>query len=241
MTDLAVPESVGADLAAVAAATRRFLATAARLTDAEIAAPSLLPGWTRGHVLAHVARNADSLVNLLHWAETGIETPQYPDPSSRDADIAAGAGRPAAEQHADNVAAADRWQRRADALPPEAWHAVVRNRQGREVGAAAIGWMRWQEVEIHHVDLDAGYSPADWPAEFVARLLPEAVASLGLRDGDHLSFGVDAEDTGFGATVGAGTPSNTVRGSATAILAWLLGRSAGTDLSGELPELPPFR
>ena len=48
--------------AEVARSDERLLATAREL---DIAAPSLLPGWTRGHVITHIARNADGYVNLL--------------------------------------------------------------------------------------------------------------------------------------------------------------------------------
>lgn len=237
---MTAPPPVSADSAAVAAATRRFLDSAHPLTDADIAAPSLLPGWTRGHLLTHVARNADSLVNLLTWARTGVETPQYPTSEARDADIAAGAARPSAEQYRDNEAAAARWADAAGSLPAAALTTVVRNRQGKEFAAAAIGWMRLQEVEIHHVDLAAGYTAADWPADFVARLLPEVVAAHGMNAGDRLAFAVRADDTGFGATIGAGTPDTVVTGPAHALLAWLIGRG-GDGLTGDLPELPAWR
>ena len=59
----------------IAAATERLLATADALTGDQVREPSLLPGWTRGHVLTHVARNADGLRNLLIWARTGTEIP----------------------------------------------------------------------------------------------------------------------------------------------------------------------
>ena len=49
-----------------------------RMGEEAFAAPSLLPGWTRAHVLSHVARNADAMINLLRWAKTGVETPAYP-------------------------------------------------------------------------------------------------------------------------------------------------------------------
>src|SRR4051812_32675009 len=88
-------------LAEVDRATKRLLTRLERLDDAAIAGPSLLPGWTRGHVLTHLARNADSYVNLLTWARTGVPTPQYPSPQARVADIEAGAGRPAVVQVAD--------------------------------------------------------------------------------------------------------------------------------------------
>src|ERR1022692_5071277 len=49
----------------IGAATDRLLAAADLLTDPGVREPSLLPGWTRGHVLSHPARNADGLGNLL--------------------------------------------------------------------------------------------------------------------------------------------------------------------------------
>ena len=79
------------DSAEIEAATSRLLATAKTLSDAEVLAPSGLPGWSRGHVLTHIARNADSLVNLLTWAATGVEHPQYPSMQARDTAIEAGA------------------------------------------------------------------------------------------------------------------------------------------------------
>ena len=99
----------------VGGATDRLLATAAQLTDEQVKAPSLLPGWSRGHVLTHLARNADGLRNLLIWARTGVPTPQYASPQARDAAIAAGADRTAAEQAADirDSAAAFDWYRRS--------------------------------------------------------------------------------------------------------------------------------
>ncbi|HET9858195.1 MAG TPA: maleylpyruvate isomerase N-terminal domain-containing protein [Nocardioidaceae bacterium] len=72
-------------------------------------APSLLPGWSRGHVVTHVARNADGLRNLLVWARTGVETPQYPSWEQRNRDIDSGAGRPHAALLADSRASAERF------------------------------------------------------------------------------------------------------------------------------------
>ncbi|MFE9327171.1 maleylpyruvate isomerase family mycothiol-dependent enzyme [Nocardia sp. NPDC052278] len=231
-------------LETVAAATNRLLDTIRGLDD-DVTVPSLLPGWTRGHLLAHLARNADSLVNLLLWARTGIETPQYASMFIRDADIEAGAPRPLAEQLADNEAAANRWLALAQSAPEEAWTATVRTRQGRAIPATEVIWMRLQEVEIHHVDLAAGYQPGDWPEDFVARLLPRAAADLtkGIAAGadPSVAFEVRSTDTDFTATVGSGSPDHTVRGPASALLAWLLGRSDGAELSGALPTLPSWK
>ena len=70
-------------------ATSRLLASVRDIQD--VGAPSRLPGWTQGHVLTHIARNADGAVNLLTWARTGVVTPQYASWAAREADIEAGA------------------------------------------------------------------------------------------------------------------------------------------------------
>ncbi|MGY4101629.1 maleylpyruvate isomerase family mycothiol-dependent enzyme [Nocardia sp. R16R-3T] len=231
-------------LETVAAATNRLLDTIRGLDD-DVTAPSLLPGWTRGHLLAHIARNADSLVNLLLWARTGIETPQYASMVIRDADIAGGAPRPLAEQLADNDAAANRWLALAQTTPEQAWTATVRTRHGKPIPATEVIWMRLQEVEIHHVDLAAGYRPGDWPDDFVARLLPLAAADLtkasAAAPDPAPAFGVHTTDTDFTATVGLGSPDHTITGTAAGVLAWLLGRSDGADLRGALPRLPSWK
>lgn len=155
--------AIPTQLDTVATATERLLTTVADLRDADLVEPSLLPGWTRGHVLSHLSRNADSLVNLLLWARTGIETPQYASAYLRDADIEAGAPRPLREQLDDLRAASDRWLDLARVLPEDRWATSVRNRQGTEIPATRIVWMRLLEVEIHHVDLAVAYSPPTGP------------------------------------------------------------------------------
>ena len=64
-----------------------FLAETSSLTSAGYAAPTALPGWTRRHLVAHVAANADALGNLVHWAATGEVTPMYATPEERVAAI----------------------------------------------------------------------------------------------------------------------------------------------------------
>ena len=74
-----------------------------RMGDDAFFKPSGLPGWTRAHVLTHVARNADAMVNLVTWARTGVQTPAYVSRDARDADIETGAGRTPAEIRDDLV------------------------------------------------------------------------------------------------------------------------------------------
>ncbi|MFC9994685.1 maleylpyruvate isomerase family mycothiol-dependent enzyme [Nocardia sp. NPDC127526] len=237
MTSDATEFTIPRQLDTVAAATDRLLDTVTKLSDADLVEPSLLPGWTRGHVLAHLSRNADSLVNLLLWARTGIETPQYASAFLREADIEAGAPRPLREQLEDLTASSERWLALARVMPEERWETTVRNRQGGEIPATRVVWMRMLEVEIHHVDLGFGYTAQDWPAEFVARLLPQSVADQAAKGAT--GFTVTATDTGYTETLG--TPVTTVSGPATALAAWLIGRNPGADLTGDLPDLAAWK
>lgn len=225
--------------AEVARSDRRVLATAREL---DISAPSLLPGWTRGHVITHIARNADGYVNLLTWARTGVETPMYASVEQRESDIADGAGRPLAVQLDDLADSAARFQAAVDAMTPAAWGAEVRHMTGRILTPQQIVWARWREVEVHHVDLNAGYRPADWPEEFTLRLLSEVASDFG---GWESGLTASAEDLAFEAEIGAAPAPITVRGPARAIAAWLIGRSTGDALraepAGQLPALPTWK
>src|SRR5215218_2855068 len=136
-----------------------------RLTDAELAEDSGLPGWSRAHVVAHLARNADALVNLLTWARTGVETPMYPSPEARDRDIETTAAQAPGDLRADYTTACARLAEAIETLPAEAWTARVRTRQGTEIPATDIPWMRAKEVWVHGVDLHAGLTFADLPAD----------------------------------------------------------------------------
>jgi maleylpyruvate isomerase len=217
-------------------ATARLLATATDL-DGDPATPSLLPGWTRGHVLTHIARNADGLVNLYTWARTGVKTPQYSSPEQRAADIEAGAGRPLPELIADVRDSAERYQLAAAKLTTDDWSGSIDLPHGPSK-VAILPWRRLREVEIHHVDLAGGYRPADWPESFAHRVLHEVAHGV---QGVSLTLRPDA--TGHPLPVGAGG-APTVSGPTWALAAWLAGRAAGDELtidpSGPLPTVPDW-
>jgi len=223
--------------------TERLLHTAAGLDDETVAGPSLLPGWTRGHVLTHLARNADGATNLLTWARTGVETPQYASLAQRAADIEAGAPRDAAAQRDDLTGSAERLAAAIDAMPAAAWAVVIRWTDGRESPAAQVMWRRLRELEIHHVDLAAGYTAADWPEAFTLRLAASLAKDFGRRpDGPRLVL--RAPELGHDLPIGEGTCEPVVGGPLWAATAWLVGRSAGGGLTveppGPLPAVPPL-
>jgi maleylpyruvate isomerase len=165
-------------LALIDDAMRRLAGTAAALGDDEVTEASLLPGWSRGHVLTHVARNGDALRNLLIWARTGVKTPAYASQQARDEAIEAGASRKAAELVADVTESAEAFRAAAVTLPPAAWQATVSLLDGVEFPAAQVLTKRLVEVELHHTDLGCGYRRADWPAAFADLDLPEPMRTL---------------------------------------------------------------
>jgi maleylpyruvate isomerase len=79
------------------------------LSPQQVGGPSRLPGWSRGHVLTHLSRNADALTNLLTSARTGVESPMYATPAEREEGIAAGADRALPEQLTGGFPDLPRW------------------------------------------------------------------------------------------------------------------------------------
>lgn len=199
---------------------------------------------TRGHVLTHLARNADGGRRLLEWARTGVEQAEYPSAAARATEIEAGAGRAAADLVADLRDSAERFAAAYRAMPPEAWQRTVRWTGGQRRPAARAADARLTEVLVHHVDLNAGYAPDRWPSGFVGDMLGRVVASFDARV-DAPATHLVGTDTGATYVIGSAADAPTVRGPQHALLAWLMGRGAtcAADLTvtgaSRLPE-PPF-
>jgi maleylpyruvate isomerase len=149
------------------------------LDTASYDGPSILPGWSRRHLVAHVAANAEALGNLVTWATTGIPTPMYVSADARSAAIERGLALSSTEL--------DAWLRRSAAtlasslrrLTPDQWSAEVQTAQGRWVTASEIPWLRARELCVHAVDLDLGVTFADLPEAFLEALCADVVAKRG--------------------------------------------------------------
>ena len=223
------------DLASAQEATERLLTAAAKLDDSAVAEPSRLPGWTRGHVLAHLARNADALVNVFEGR------PMYVSGEARDADIERDAPRPLAVQLADVRESAARFARAAQA--PADWSRTVELRGGVTDSAARVPFRRWVEVELHHVDLGIGYELEDLSEEFTQREINFLAERF--RDHPDVPAVTITQDDGrrlFTGRRGEGDPI-TVSGRRADLLGWLCGRRDGAALTaagGPLPALPPL-
>ncbi|MCP2268334.1 maleylpyruvate isomerase [Actinokineospora diospyrosa] len=212
------------------------------LPDAAYREPSGLPGWSRGHVVSHLARNADALVNLLTWARTGVEHPAYTSRADRDADIADGAARLPQVIREDLYAACDRFHTAIARMGEADWTATVLHPSGRALPAAEVPELALFEAWNHLVDLDRGVGYAEIPAAHLDRLLDLAVRPYRSRaDGAPLRLVADLPDgrqrTWELAIADQSSSSREVAGDAAAVLGWLTGRTAGTGLTGALPEL----
>ncbi|MFI1097425.1 maleylpyruvate isomerase family mycothiol-dependent enzyme [Streptomyces sp. NPDC020917] len=217
-------------------ATAALLHTAASLDDADVRAPSLLPGWTRAHVLTHLARNADGGTNLLVWARTGVETPEYPSMEARARAIEDGAGRPARALLADVRDSADRFAAEYARMPDPAWETVVRWTGGQQRPAARAADSRLTEVLVHHADLDTAYTCAQWPADFVAEMLGRVTASFSGR-ADAPAMRLHATDTGTHHSVPHPPPDGSplIRAPQADLLSWLMGRPPTPHLTTHNP------
>lgn len=222
------------DRAAVEVQTARLLETVRGLDPDSVGAATLCPGWSRGHVLTHVARNADGLDNLVTAVTTGRHVPMYASPEARDADIESGSGRPLAEQLADLEASAGRWRDAAATLGDEHADVRVETRGGSTAQAGYLPFMRLREVVFHHVDLEAGFSFGDLDGELLTAFLDDELRRLN-RNPATPGMTIRTEE-GDAWSVGDGQP--TVSGSRPAVLGWLA-RGLTQGVVGDLPTLPP--
>ena len=243
----ALPDGIDARVAMVDEATEELLLALAGPGWAGVdpGRATLCPGWTAGHVLTHLARNADGLRRSAEGARRGEDVPMYDSAEARDGDIEAGAGRSLLDLVADVTGSARALAVTWAGMDEAAWARQMPHHRVGRLPVAVSPTLRLSEVLIHHIDLAGPYGPADWPAVFVAGLLSDAGDELAGR----LPAGTDAEvratDTGAVWTVGAGGRM-TVSGPSWAVAAWLVGRRAAAQPAlsvdgGDLPELEAWR
>lgn len=221
---------------AVHEATRRLVRTVDALPDAAFAEPSALPGWSRGHVVAHLALNGEGLAGVMRGLTIGEEIPMYASSDRRDADITELAGKGAATVRDRLYAGCTLFQDAWEHLPDAALAGSFLRTPGAEPWPAAqLLRMRHSEVEIHHADLLAGYSSAHWPEDFL-----DATFNRVVGDREHEVPMVLRTPDGD-VRLGDGGP--VVTGSRADLTWWLLGRGEGQGLTGDpgLPRLGPWR
>lgn len=217
---MSVDPHVQTGLDGARAATASLLSALDELTDAEVTRPSLLPAWTVGHVLTHLARNADGHVRMLEAAGRGEVGEQYPGGTdARAADIDTGAGRSAAALAADVASTARRLDAAWVALPDAGWDGMGASPNG-PMPVVDLPFRRWREVEVHRADLGLAFGAEDWSDAYVEAELARTLPASAGRTPD-----------GRPVTVRAGDDPRRV-------LAWLLGRATPPDGA---PHLTPWQ
>ncbi len=223
----------------------RLLRTVDAFHGDDWSAPSGLPGWTRAHVVAHLALNAEGLTRVLQGlvADEEEPAPMYASDEARDADIDTLAAGDPGEIRARLMGATTELEAAISAVPDDRWATrVERTPGGRTMRADALPGMRLRELEIHHVDLAAGYTPGDWSEAFAVLLL-DAMAK---RVDPPVRFEVRPLDVHRVWTLGSGDEGGVdgggevVTGPAADLGWWLTGRPAPDTVScsrGELPSI----
>lgn len=133
-----------------------------------VSAPSSLPGWTRAHVLTHIARNAESFLVAFAAAARGEEVARYPGGvAQREGDIDDGARRTATEIVDDVRSTIYRLEGAWANADHHIWSGWTRNNAGGREQIADTVFLRWREVVAHHFDLDIGLTIDEWPSLYV--------------------------------------------------------------------------
>lgn len=214
----------------LAVATQRLLGDTISVGDEDWRGPSRLPGWSRGHVATHLARQADALGRLVSWARSGERQEMYASPEQRAAEIEEGSGRSGLELQIDLDTSAGRLGDGFDSLDEHAWHTVVEMRGGFQVPARLLPLGRLFEVVLHHVDLDIGYEvdaidpqTAEWLLEWCA---------FRLRDRDDFPRLDLHGDSGWHLELGQAGDPVTLRGRSARLLGRVTGRLGADAVEG---------
>jgi maleylpyruvate isomerase len=217
--------------------TRRLVRSVDAVPDDQWVQPSLLPGWSRSHVVAHLTLNAEGLSGALEGVHEGRRVPMYRSGAARDADIAElSKASPATlrDRFMGSTTVIGEWvEELADNLADTM---IERTPGGRQFPASDVVHKRIREVEIHHADLGLDYTAADWTGEFVALLLDFRSSAY-----DGTPFAGHALDLDRTWRFGTGGP--TVSGPGGALAWWVTGRGTGDGLTsddGRVPRMEPW-
>lgn len=207
-------------------ATQRLLGDTIGMGDDEWRAPSLLPGWSRAHVAAHLCRGADALVRLVSATLRGLESPLYPRPDQRFTDIERGVDRPGLQVQIDLDTSAGDLNRTLDLVTDWARPVTL---LGRRLTLAQVPLARLQEVVLHHLDLNCGFTvgsldpvPARWLLQW----------HVGLRHPAHGPRLAVESDSGVTAELGDDGEVRRVRGTDADLWGWLTGRTGPEQIQG---------
>lgn len=219
----------------IQASTQRLIESIVGLTDTQVRQPTALPGWSRAHVLSHLAAQVSGLERLLGWAVTGRRTPQYTSRAARDAEIEQGSKRSAVDLVDDVATSAARLQDGFLTLPGDAWRATIQPFTGEVCTSKRILVIRLRELEVHHVDLELGHTFADAAPDAMLVVLSDVAGFLD-QDAGTPEFAMRQSDDPF--RYRRGTQGPVVRDSGATLAGWLTGRPQPSPPRCSDPQLP---
>jgi maleylpyruvate isomerase len=209
-------------------------------TDDMLRAPSGLPGWTRAHVVGHLARNAEALTRLAIWARTGVETPMYTSREQRAMEIEESSGRSGTVLRSEVTTTARALDEAIAMLDNQGWTATVRSALGRVIPATEIPWLRIREVWLHAVDLRVGVAVDDLPSGVIDLLLDDATGVLSGKDTCPAILLAPSDRDRTWQLGESGGQAAAVTVPAAQLAGWLTGRLPGDTLVADLPQLPKW-
>jgi maleylpyruvate isomerase len=229
------PARLHSDLSRLGRETDMFLATIESLSDDEMAAPSLCGGWTRAHVIAHIASNGRALVKLIDWAVTGQEQAPYASTEARNQEIAELAALPRKElvEKVRETAAyfAEQAQRLTGELAVEEVHL-----HGKQIPATSIVALRIAEVVVHHHDLDTAWTIEEADPDSLLNALEAAVRTMRAKGAPGMTLVTEERDEWV-----IGDGALRVESDREGLLEWLArGDAENVEADGPLPVLPSW-
>ncbi|MHA7860807.1 maleylpyruvate isomerase family mycothiol-dependent enzyme [Tessaracoccus sp. Y36] len=205
-------------VSAVREHTSLLLGTTIGFTDEDWASPTKLSGWSRSHVAAHLVEGARAMVRVIGELQDGVQSEMYGSRGEDHQAIELGAisGGLALQIELDTSAS------ELQGLLPEMEgdHREIRLRDGHSIPARRIPLARLSEVVLHHLDLDAHFTPSVLAPDVALALLAFQVERIGHRD-DYPPLRLVA-DEGYEGTVGRTVEPATFHGPAADLLAWLM-------------------
>jgi maleylpyruvate isomerase len=219
-------------LAAIDDHTARLVADAGGVDD--LAGPSLCEGWSRDHVLNHIARNAEALSRLVGAAVDGTGETMYASPEQRDLDIDDGVGRPPEVVVTEVEETAKPLRAGLARLTPDHRDIVLeRTPGGPTFKGGMLTFMRLREVVYHHVDLDLGFGFEDLDGDLQVLFIEnELKRQQGVPAAPSFTIRSDEGDVW---TIGTGDAD--IVGSRGGILRWLARQDPSGVRSDTLPDL----
>ncbi len=147
-----------------AASHQALLSAVDAMEESAFAGPSLLPGWTRAHVVGHLGLNARSHVHLLACAGRGEAGEQYEGAAAGRAAAIEEASSRSPRELVDELRASiyvleGAWAGASAAT----WAGTGTAASGAVLAMADLPFLRWREVAVHLVDLDIGVDRGSWP------------------------------------------------------------------------------